>query len=79
MNRNSLFSTKHNERKVKTFSIDIEGVEHIFNAEKYKSIKFSGSFHGEYDLFFIVVDGDQFYNIHRVNWFDFESALENES
>ena len=73
MSKNTLFSTKHDGRKVRTFTIDIEGVEQMFNIINCKSIKFSGSFHGEYDLFFIVVDEDQFYNINKVNWFAFES------
>lgn len=74
-NRNSLFSTKHDGRKIKSFVMDIDNKEFIFESGTFKNMVFSGSFHGEYDLFFIVVGGDRFYNIKEVKCFEFEKNI----
>lgn len=71
---NTLFSTSHDGRKISSFSMTLDGNEHAFLSENFKSIVFSGSHHGEYDKFFIVVDGDIFYDINKVDFFEFEAT-----
>lgn len=75
-NRNSQFNTYNDGRKIKSFRyIDDRGNPIRVVADDNTKITLSGSHHGEYDLFFIVVNDNEFYHLNgsTVEHFEFEA------